>query len=274
MEWVRSGKGSGNHYTQHTGKGANNLENQGGQQSEWKTPVEALNSLNSGSRQVDVCNLNTNYNKNFPKLHNRFDALSDFSNEDLPSTDGNPMKVILGPKREKKGLGVWGPLGSGPSSMRIEHPLGSCERCVAKKVPVNYMNDDQYLEFTVDSGAGENVMSEHMAPQVPVQHSSEQDAGVVYVAANGNTMANHGKKVLHVCTQEGQHKRMNMQVTDVNKALMSVAKICDAGHTVVFRHDGGMIRNNISGEETQFRRENNVYRLQVKLSDSGFTRQG
>ena len=64
-----------------------------------------------------------------------------------------------------------------------------------------------------------------------------------------------------------------MQITDVNKALMSVAKIGDAGHTVVFRHDGGVIRNNSSGEETQFRREN-VYRLKVKLPDSGFTRPG
>ena len=162
----------------------------------------------------------------------------------------------------------------GPSSMRIEHPLGSCERHVTREVPVSYMNEDQYLDFTVDSGAGENVMPEHIAPQVPVQHSTEQDAGVVYVAANGNTMENRGKKVLHVCTQEGQPKRMNMQVTDVSKALMSVAKICDAGHTVVFRRDGGLIRNNTSGEETRFRRENNVYRLRVKLSDAGFMRQG
>ena len=28
---------------------------------------------------------------------------------------------------------------------------------------------------------------------------------------------------------------MNMQITDVNKALMSVARICDAGSTVVSR---------------------------------------
>ena len=94
------------------------------------------------------------------------------------------------------------------------------------------------------------------------------------MAANGNTMANRGKKVLHVFTKEGQFKRMNMQVTEVNKALMSVAKICDAGHTVVFKRDGGLIRNDTSGEETKFRRENNVYRLKVKLSDAGFTRQG
>ena len=158
--------------------------------------------------------------------------------------------------------------------MRIEHPLGSCEHFKKKEVPVDYLNDDQYLELTIDSGAGENVMSEQMAPQVPVQYSSEQDAGVVYVAANGDTMANRGTKVLNVCTKEGQLKRMNMQITDVNKALMSVAKICDAGHTVVFRKDGEVIQNNSSGEDTQFRRENNVYRLRVKLPEPGFTRQG
>ena len=182
-----------------------------------------------------------------------------------PMANELPMKVSM---RSRKG--VWGSARLRPSSTTVEHPLGSCER----EVPVNYVNDDQFLDFTVDSGAGENVMSEHMAPQVPVQYSTEQDAGVVYVAANGNTMTNRGKKVLHVCTREGQFKRMNMQVTDVNKALMSVAKICDAGHTVVFRRDGGLIRNDTSGEETMFRRENNVYRLKVKLSDSGFTRQG
>ena len=55
---------------------------------------------------------------------------------------------------------------------------------------------------------------------------------------------------------------------------MSVAKICDAGHTVMFREDGGVIRNNKTGEETKFRRENNVYRMTVKLNEKGFARQG
>ena len=79
---------------------------------------------------------------------------------------------------------------------------------------------------------------------------------------------------MKVTTREGQLRTMNMQVTDVNRALMSVAKICDAGHTVTFTHDGGVIRNNQSGEETKFRRENNVYRMTVKLNERGFASQG
>ena len=142
------------------------------------------------------------------------------------------------------------------------------------------MNND-YIEITVDSGAAENVMPEHLAPGTKTEYSEEQAAGVVYTAANGDTMPNRGKKGLHVITKEGQARKVNMQITDVSRALMSVAKVCDAGHTVQFTKKGGTIRNEKTGEVTTFRRENNVYRMTVKLDGnkdnkgaSGFARQG
>ena len=144
----------------------------------------------------------------------------------------------------------------------------------SKPVELNHVHSDEYMELTIDSGAGENVMPEYMAPHTPVQHSSEQDAGVVYTAANGDTMPNRGRKVVRVTTKEGQHKSMNMQITDVNRALMSVAKICDAGHTVIFTADGGYIRNTLTGDETAFRCENNVYRMQVRVNETDFARRG
>ena len=59
---------------------------------------------------------------------------------------------------------------------------------------------------------------------------------------------------------------------------MSVAKVCDAGHTVLFTKQGGTIKNEKTGELTTFRRDNNVYRLTVKLDNakgaSDFPRQG
>ena len=128
------------------------------------------------------------------------------------------------------------------------------------------------MELTIASGAGENVMPGYMAPSTPVTESKE--AGVMYTAANGDMMPNRGCKRVKVTTHEGQLRTMNMQITDVNRALMSVAKICDAGHTVTFNHTGGVIRNNQSGEETKFRRENNVYRMTVKVNEQGFARQG
>ena len=68
-----------------------------------------------------------------------------------------------------------------------------------------------------------------------------------------------------------------MQITAVNKALLSVSKICDAGHDVIFNHDGGKIVHCESGQVTTFRRVDGVYRLRMKILGepaSGFTRQG
>ena len=139
---------------------------------------------------------------------------------------------------------------------------------------VNNVNNSQFMEITVDSGAAENVMPEYMAPGTPVEYSDEQAAGVVYSAANEDLMPNRGKKSVPIITGEGQARKVNMQITDVNRALMSVAKVCDAGHTVLFTSKGGVIKNIKSGEGTTFRRENNVYRMTVKLSEAGFRRQG
>ena len=143
---------------------------------------------------------------------------------------------------------------------------------IGQVTEVSHVSKDDLMELTIDSGAGENVMPGYMAPYTAVTESKE--SGVMYTAANGEMMPNRGCKRVKVTTQEGQLRTMNMQITDVNRALLSVAKICDAGHTVTFNTDGGIIRNNSSGEETKFRRENNVYRMTVKLNETGFARQG
>ena len=151
-------------------------------------------------------------------------------------------------------------------------PLASVERDQSSQV--NRVGAHQSMEITIDSGAAENVMPERVAPNVPVQYSEEQAAGVVYTAANGDVMPNRGKKLVPFTTSEGQRRMANMQVTDVNRVLMSVAKVCDAGHSVLFTKTGGVIKNLQSGEETKFRREKNVYRMTVKLNDADFQRQG
>ena len=59
-----------------------------------------------------------------------------------------------------------------------------------------------------------------------------------------------------------------MQVTNVRKSLMSVSKICDAGHRVIFEKQGGYIEHVDSGERTRFARRGGVYALQVNLDES------
>ena len=134
-------------------------------------------------------------------------------------------------------------------------------------------NKEQDLWFTVDSGASENVISPGCAPSVRTRPSAGSREGVCYVTANGMVMQNYGEKDLRVLTEEGHKCRLTMQVTDVSKPLMSVSRICDAGHKVVFESGGGYIEHVESGQVTRFQRVDNVYRLKTRLSDAGFARQ-
>ena len=60
-------------------------------------------------------------------------------------------------------------------------------------------------------------------------------------------------------------------VTDVRKPLMSVARICDAGHEVVFQSGGGYIKHTESGKITKFHRMENVYRFKVLVAKPVFS---
>jgi hypothetical protein len=112
-----------------------------------------------------------------------------------------------------------------------------------------------------------------MAVKVPIVESEGSRQGVMYVTANGTTMPNRGEKHIQVITNEGHRCLLNMQVTDVKKPLMSVARICDAGHEVIFSAKGGVIKHVKSGQSTKFERVDNVYRLKVDL-EPGFARPG
>ena len=141
---------------------------------------------------------------------------------------------------------------------------------------VSSEHQDSDIWFTIDSGASENVIGPDMAPQFPTRPSKGSREGLSYVTANGSFMPNRGEKEMRVTTAEGNHCMLRMQVTDVHKPLMSVARICDAGHEVTFKRNGGVIVNEDTGASTAFARVDNVYRLCVNLSPNaapGFTRQ-
>ena len=249
MEWVRSGKGHGKHQV-------NFLHEHPHAQPVPEDEGHFVATLESDNRYVDISNLD----KHFPKLSNRFAALSqDDVDYSVPMKVG-PCSVTNTTNGQRKPRTRW--------ERKLE--IGAVGVC--QKVEVSHLGKTGHMDLTIDSGAGENVMPGHLAPNTPVTESTE--SGTMYTAANGDMMPNRGCKRVKVRTQEGQLRTMNMQVTDVNRALLSVAKICDTGHTVTFTSEGGTIRNTKSGEETKFRRENNVYRLAVQLSEQGFPRQG
>ena len=106
---------------------------------------------------------------------------------------------------------------------------------------VHEKSDPNELTITIDSVASENVISEEFGLQVKVR-------------------ASQGHR---------QHAGDGREET-----LMSVARICDAGHQVVFQSGGGYIKHTGSGQITKFNRVDNVYRLKVSVAQPGFSGQG
>ena len=120
----------------------------------------------------------------------------------------------------------------------------------------------------IDSGASETVTAESLIPEVPTVNPVTPERQHVYNLPGGRVINNKGEKHVPVTTHEGAQCLLRMQVTDARKSLMSVSRICDAGHRVTFEANGGCIEHVKSGQRTRFDRKGGIYSLQVNLDDS------
>lgn len=82
------------------------------------------------------------------------------------------------------------------------------------------------LTCTSDSGAGESVLPEDWFPEIPKQVSEE--SGTTYAAANGSVLRNEGKKVIEGYNSAGKKVRLEWQLANVTKPLLSVGKLTQA----------------------------------------------
>ena len=70
-------------------------------------------------------------------------------------------------------------------------------------------------------------------------------------------------------TEEGDSAKMTFQMAQVNKALASVRRICEAGNKVVFDEMGSLIENKRTGKKTHMQKVNGVYVIKVKVPKGG-----
>ena len=147
-----------------------------------------------------------------------------------------------------------------------------------EQVPVlGVARPNRRVSITIDSGAAESVTNEKHFPEVQTVESDGSRRGVEYVNANGSTMPNRGQKVVPVkLSGGGTPVALRLQVTDVQRTLLSVSKVCDSGHEVTFRKDGGDIKHvETNTVVARFQRVNGVYRMDAEVEDdqtSGFSR--
>ena len=72
-----------------------------------------------------------------------------------------------------------------------------------------------------------------------------------------------GEKKFNAYTDEGLSRDLVAQVTEVNKALLSVSKIVQAGNRVVFDSAGSYIEHKHSGEWTPLEERGGIYVLKM-----------
>ena len=91
-----------------------------------------------------------------------------------------------------------------------------------------------------------------------------------YILPSGAELKHYGEKRVNILTKEGSRCTVRMQITDINKSLMSVSRICDTGHRVIFDSQGGCIEHIETGQQTKFEREGGVYVLRAAIDNKDF----
>ena len=136
--------------------------------------------------------------------------------------------------------------------------------------------------ITVDSGASANVMPKRMLRKQKMRPSPGSRRGAHYLAANNGRIANEGECDFKFQTVEGNKQNLTFQIAEVNKALGAVSYLVDDGYRVIFDkdektgHDLSMMIHKKTGVTSRFRRERNVWILDVLVdaedSDDDFHR--
>jgi hypothetical protein len=184
-----------------------------------------------------------------------------------------------GKGKSKGGKGGKGP-GKGANALYEEYEGDACELSIGcllsatQEMPINACSraeaqGDRWgnfvrIETLLDSGAAECVCgSGHFGDVRMESDPGRPKANTEYVTADGMRIPNLGEKRVHGTTTSGSPLNVKFQVTQVEKPLMAVSKLVDAGHTVQFTENGGQIVNSRSGRITEFRRKDGVYVLDM-----------
>jgi hypothetical protein len=246
------------------GKGAYNIE-------EWQadTTIREVEALEAQQGWRTISNI---------EVANRFQLLE---NNDVEYDEQWPEVTMKCPekfkdkaKEKKQKKLCWRKL-EGPPGLCCRNPVHEVSSLEISHVDEQQGHSRQMMSLTMDSGAAETVTNQAEAPEYDVLVPHGPERNTQYILPSGELIPNRGEKHVKVRTKEGAKCLIRMQVTDVRKSLMSVGKVCDEGHRVIFEQKGGYIEHIETGDKTKFWRKGGVYVLDVELEpNSGFRGQG
>ena len=122
----------------------------------------------------------------------------------------------------------------------------------------------------VDSGASASTLPQGWCNHVKLKETEESKSGQSFNAANGQAIANLGRRAVTLMTREGAIRDMNFEVCNVTRALGSVSQMCRAGHRVIFNppwdHQGSYIQHIETGQKMWLTEKDGIYLLDVRVA--------
>ena len=148
-------------------------------------------------------------------------------------------------------------------------------------------SEEDLLEITVDSGAGESAAAHKHLLQCPLVDSPGSLSGQKYLGPGGEEIPNLGQ-ITASMTIEGQREgRFTFQAAPVRKPLLAVSSVNDKGNLVVFDGTESYIIPGKGPQVVQFRqliqamagkiklhRKNGVYTMRAWKPKPVSSRQG
>ena len=114
--------------------------------------------------------------------------------------------------------------------------------------------------MAVDSGASATVVSDEMVKAVSAQNARPD---VKYEVADGSQIPHLGEKKFSAETECGLPRKMDVQVTEVNRALLSLPKIVNSSNRVVFDSEGSYIEHCETGERSPLEESNGTFAMRL-----------
>ena len=134
------------------------------------------------------------------------------------------------------------------------------------------------LEFEVarDSGAVVHVCAPADCPGYVLEESAGSRRGQQFLMGDGGEIPNLGQKSLNLSDSKGAKELTSIfQIAAVTRPLMSVGRICDEGHKILFDNTKAVVMNSSGAEVCKFERstQGGLYVAKLKLRNpTGFTR--
>ena len=88
--------------------------------------------------------------------------------------------------------------------------------------------------------------------------------------ASGELIPNLREKNFLAYGEHGQMRAIKAQVCEVNKALLSVSRMVQAGNKVVFAGSGSYVEDENTGERISLREQGGMYMLKLWVKNQSF----